>query len=153
MFTGFVPSQEFNVFISYSHEAATISTVTTLKLRLEQEHLSVFVAKENLDPGDRWRSEITCAVKTCKAFVCVLTKRYMRSMFCHAELYEAEARDKSMFPVVCEKGWEDVPGGAPVTEIVNEVQRASLDTETDMEKLIQAIKSQSVHSHSVTVPT
>ena len=154
MFTGFVASQEYDVFISYSREADTMRTVDTLlRPPLEQKGLTVFVDRDGVRPGGRWRSEIASAIKTCKAFICVLTKRYMRSLYCNGELYEAEALRKSMFPVVCEKGWEGVPGGAPVTEIVNEVQYVSLDRETDLERLFQRIKGQSVHSHSVTVST
>ena len=124
---------------------------------LKKEGLSVFVDRVDIRPGDRWRSEIASAIKTCKAFVCVLTKRYMRSVYCNGELYEAEALGKRMFPVVCEKGWGDVPGGAPVTEIVREVQYVSLvaeDSEKQLtEDLVPSIKGQSVHSYSVTVPT
>ncbi len=40
------------------------------------------------------------SMHTCKAFVCVLTKRYVRSVYCNGELYEAVALKKCMFPVV-----------------------------------------------------
>ncbi len=127
MFTGFVASQEYDIFISYSHEADTLCTVDTLLCsRLTQEGLSVFVDRNALRPGDKWRSEIASAIKTCKAFVFVLTKCYMRSVYCNGELYEAEALGKRMFPVVCEG---DMPGGAPVTEVVRDVQDVSLVAE------------------------
>ncbi len=145
MFTGFVASQEYDVFISYSREVGTMRTVDTLlRPPLEQEGLTVFVDRDRVRPGDRWRSEIASAIKTCKAFICVLTKRYMRSVYCNGELYEAEALRKRMFPVVCEDGWRDVPGGAPVMEVVQEVQYVSLvaeDSETQLKKLVQSIKT------------
>ena len=80
----------------------------------------------------------------------------MKSVYCNGELYEAVALDKRLFPVVCEHGWGDVPGGAPVTEVVQEVQLVSLvaeDRETQLTRLVQSIKGQSLHcnhSHSVT---
>ena len=145
MFTGFVASQEYDVFISYSHEADTIRMVDNrLCSLLTDEGLTVFVDRDGLRPGDKWRSEIASAIKTCKAFVVVLTKRYMRSAYCNGELYEAEALGKRILPVVCEKGWGDVPGGAPVTEIVKEVQYVSLvaeDSETQLTKLVESIKT------------
>ena len=157
MFTGFQASQEYDVFISYNREADTMHTVDTLlRPPLEREGLSVFVDRVGVRPGDRWRSEIASAIKTCKAFVCVLTKRYMKSVYCNGELYEAEALCKFLFPVVCEDGWRDVPGGAPVTEVMKEVQYVSLvaeDRETELTRLMQRIKGQSVHSHSDAVPT
>ncbi len=148
MFTGFVPSQEYQVFISYSREANAIKMVDEHLCPL-LTNLTVFVDRNGIRPGDRWRSEIASAIKTCKAFVCVLTKRYMRSVYCNGELYEAEALGKRMFPVVCEDGWRDVPGGAPVTEVVQEVQYVSLvaeDSETQLKKLVQSIKTSVVRS-------
>ncbi len=127
-------------------------TVDTLMSRLKHEGLTVFVDRNGIRPGDQWPFEIASAIKTCKAFVCVLTKRYIRSIYCNGELYEAEALGKPLFPVVCEKGWEDVPGGAPVTEVVQEVQLVSLvaeDSENQLTRLVQSIKGQSVHcNHS-----
>ena len=117
---------------------------TLLCSRLTQEGLTVFVDRDGVRLGDRWRSEITSAIHTCKAFVVVLTKRYMKSVYCNGELYEAEALGKRMFPVVCEKGWEDVPGGAPVTEVVRDFQNVSLvaeDREAQLTKLVESIKT------------
>ena len=45
---------------------------TLLRPRLTQEGLTVFVDRDGVRPGDRWRSEIASAIKTCKAFVCSL---------------------------------------------------------------------------------
>ncbi len=149
MLTGFVASQEYDVFISYSREADTMRTVDTLMSLLTQEGLSMFVDQRSIRPGDSWRSEIASAIKTCKVFICVLTKRYMRSVYCNGELYEAEALGKRMFPVVCEDGWEDVPGGAPVTEVVRDFQDVSLvaeDRENQLARLVQRIKGQSAFS-------
>ncbi len=144
MFTG-LKAQEFDVFISYSHEDDTKHTVDTLlRPQLEQKGLTVFVDRDDLRPGDKWRSEIASAIKTCKAFVVVLTKRYVRSLYCNGEFYEAKALGKRMFPVVCEKGWEKVPGGASVTEIVKEVQYVSLvaeDSKTQLTRLVGSIKT------------
>ncbi len=151
--TDFQASQEYDVFISYSHKGDIMRTVDTLMSRLKQEGLSVFVDQHSIQPGDKWRFEIASAIKTCKAFVCVLTKRYMRSVYCNGELYETVALGKRLFPVVCEDGWGDVPGGAPVMEVVQEIQYVSLvaeDRETQLARLVQSIKGQSVHSHSVT---
>ncbi len=119
----------------------------------------MFVDRDGIRPADRWQSEIASAIKTCKSFVCVLTQRYVRSVYCNGELYEAVALKKCMFPVVCEKGWGDVPGGAPVTEVVRGILYVSLvaeNSETQLTRLVQSILlkvSQCTHSHSVTVPT
>ncbi len=146
MYTDFQATrgQECDVFISYSREHNTVSTVKTLLLRLEQEGLSVFVDQRSIRPGDHWRSEIASAIKTCKAFVVMLTKQYMKSVYCNGELSEAVALKKRMFPVVCEDGLRDMPGGVPVMEVVQEVQYVSLvaeDSETELTDLVQSIKT------------
>ena len=147
MLTGFVASQEYDVFVSYSHEDDTMPTVDTLMSRLKQEGLSVFVGERSIRPGDKWPFEISSAIKTCKAFVVMLTKEYMKSVYCNGELYEAEALGKRLFPVVCEHGWGDVPGATPVIEVLKVFQDVSLvagNKEKQLTKLVQSIKGQSV---------
>ncbi len=152
MFTGFQAPQEspeYNVFISYSQEKSTKDKVDALMSRLKNEGFTVFVDRSALQGGDDWKYEIASAIHTCKVFVCVFTKRYMCREYCSAELYEAEAHGKSLFPVVCEDGWGDMPGSTLVTDVVDRIHRASLMKEEDMEKeltdLVNNIKSQSVH--------
>ena len=132
-------------------------TVDILMLRLKQERLSVFVDQRSIRPGDKWPFEITSAIKTCNAFVVVLSKRYVRSVYCNGELYEAVALKKRLFPVVCEDGWRDVPGGALVTEVVRDVRDVSLvvaeDRETQLTRLVQGIKGQSVTNSVTPSPT
>ncbi len=136
------PQKEYDIFISYSRD--TIDTVDSLSSQLENEGLTVFIDQRSIRPGDRWPFEVTSAIKTCKAFVVVLTKRYIKTVYCNGELYEAEALGKRLFPVVCENGWEDVPGAAPVREVVREVRSVSLVVENKETKqiLIRSIKGQ-----------
>ncbi len=149
MFTDFVASQKYDVFISYSQEDSTKGKVDTLMSRLKDEGLTVFVDRSALHVGDNWKYEIASAIHTCKVFVCVFTKRYMCRKYCSAELYEAEALRKPLFPVVCEDGWRDVPGGTLVTDVVGSIHRVSLmkeeDRETQLTELVDSIKGQSVH--------
>ncbi len=155
IFLDFLASK-YHVFISHSREADTMHTVDILMLRLKQEGLSVFVDQRSIQPGDKWPFEIASAIKTCNAFVVVLSKRYVRSVYCNGELFEAEALGKCMFPVVCEDSWRDVPGGAPVMEVVRDVQDVSLvagNTENQLTRLVQGIKGQSVTNSVTPSPT
>ena len=107
----------------------------------------MFVDRSNLQPGEIWPAEIANAISTCKAFVAVLTKKFVQSVYCHAELYEAEALQKPIFPVVFERGWDQEPGGQPVQEIVSKIQYAVLeptqsetqDYKDQLQRLIQQI--------------
>ncbi len=115
--------------------------------RLKHEGLTVFVGERSIRPGDKWPFEISSAIKICKAFVVMLTKEYMKSVYCNGELYEAEALGKRLFPVVCEDGWGDVPGGAPVIEVLKVFQDVSLvkgNKEKQLTRLVHSIKGQSV---------
>ena len=122
-------------------------TVDILMLRLKQERLRVFVDQRSIWPGDKWPFEIASAIKTCNAFVVVFSKRYVRSVYCNGELFKAEALGKCMFPVVCEDGWGDVPGGTPVIEVLKVFQDVSPVTgnkEKQLTRLVHSIKGQSV---------
>ncbi len=136
------------MFISYSHDNCTLQVVDNdLKPQLTQEGLRVFIDRGSIKPGDIWPAEIASAIHTCKAFVVVLTKRYVSSVYCNGELYEAEALDKRLFPVVCETGWEEETGGRPVADIVRAVQSVSLVTEhkeTELARLVKAIKGKTI---------
>ncbi len=79
IFLDFLASKH-HVFISHSREADTMPTVDILMLRLKQERLSVFMDQRSIQPGDKWPFEIASAIKTCNAFVVVLSKRYVRSV-------------------------------------------------------------------------
>ena len=121
-------SKKYDVFISCPRDSAK-SLVDQIQSQLKEDNaqVEVFVDRSCLQPGDKWPAEIANAISTCRAFVAVLTKKFVESVYCHAELYEAESLQKPIFPVVFERGWDQEPGGQPVQEIVSGIQYAVLE--------------------------
>ena len=110
------------MFVSYGRQDNTNDFVDALAHKLEESQFNVFVDRSDIHPGDRWPDEISGALRSCKAFIAVLTKKYVRSHFCNGELFEAEALQKHLFPIVYEDGWDEGPAGAPVKEVVGKYQ-------------------------------
>ena len=95
-----------------------------LVARLNKSGLKVFVDRSDIAPGDIWPTKIASALYSCKAFVAVLTKKYVKSHYCNGELYQAKAQKKQLFPVVFEDGWDSEPSGASVKSVVQRSQYA-----------------------------
>ena len=118
--------QSYDVFISYCREEGVNTVVDQIAACLEQVGLRAFVDRKSLKPGDIWPAEVVNAINTCKAFVAVLTKKYIKSHYCQGELYEAEALGKPFYPVVLEEGWDEEIAGIPVKAVVQSFQYAFL---------------------------
>ena len=88
----------------------------------------VFVDRLCLQPGEMKLTVVACAIQACKAFVTVLTKKYIKSNSGLGELYEAEALSKPLYPVVLESNWNERLAAKPVEKIIHKVQYSLLDT-------------------------
>ena len=141
---------QYGVFISYSRDPDTKLLVDTIESRLTREGLKVFVDTRNIHPGDVWPAEIVNAIRSCKAFVALLTKKYVGSLYCNGELYEAEALGKRIFPVECESGWGQEPAGKLIEEVVKQIQHISLGSEVSREEDLTRL-ARSIVGECVTV--
>ena len=140
-------NENFQVFISYGRETATDKVVDEIEEYLLQKGLTVFVDRSCLKPGALWSAKMVGAIKSCKVFIPILTKKYVLSKFCHGELYEAEAQGKDICPVVLEGDWKEKEelaiAARPIHEIVHSRQYSFCDTpkkrEKNLPELIQSI--------------
>ena len=133
------------MFISSGHDLAANLSVDEIRDHLSREGLKVFVDRTCLQPGDSWPAEIIRAVSTCKAFIAVLTKKYVMSIYCNGELYEAQALKKPIFPVVFESDWNKEAAGKLIEEELGMTQYAFLDPgqserSTNLLQLVDSIK-------------
>ena len=119
VFLSDLDNEPFDVFISYGREQETNAFVDKLVARLTRSRLKVFVDRSDIATGDVWPTKIASALYSCKAFVAVLTKKYVKSHYCNGELYQAEARKKQLFPVVFEDDWHSESSGASVKAFAN----------------------------------
>ena len=131
------------MFISSGRDPAANLLVDEIHDRLSREGLKC--SSTGLQPGDSWPAEIIQAVNTCKAFVAVLTKKYVKSVYCNGELYEAQALKKPIFPVVFESDWDKEAAGKLIKEELGMTQYAFLDLgqserSTNLLQLVDSIK-------------
>ena len=75
----------------------------------------------------------------------MLTKKYVKSVYCNGELYEAQALKKPIFPVVFESDWDKEAAGKPIKEELGMTQYAFLDLgqserSTNLLQLVDNIK-------------
>ena len=92
--------------------------VKQLKANLEANGVSVWLDMDDIPTGSDFHEEIGVALKSCRALIPVLTKKYVHSRYCKGELYVANSEEKVLLPVVYEDGWEEGKEGAGVSYIV-----------------------------------
>ena len=107
-----------DIFISYGREEGVREFVRQLKADLEANGVSVWLDVDDIPTGSDFHVEIGVALKTCRALIPVLTKKYVNSRYCKGELYVANGKKKLLFPVVYENGWDEGEQGAGVNYIV-----------------------------------
>ena len=107
-----------DIFISYGREEGVREFVKQLKADLEANGVSVWLDTDDIPIGSDFHVEIGVALKSCRALIPVLTKKYVHSRYCKGELYVAIGEKKVLLPVVYEDGWDEGREGAGVNFIV-----------------------------------
>jgi hypothetical protein len=69
---------------------------------LEADGLSPWMDYRGIKAGMRWRDELLRVVRTCRAFVAILTQDYLQSEHCRMEIYIARSRGVPVLPVMAE---------------------------------------------------
>ena len=134
-----------DVFISYGREEGVRKFVKQLKADLEANGVSVWLDADDIPTGSDFHIEIGVALKSCRALIPVLTKKYVHSRYCKGELYVANGENKVLLPVIYEDGWDEGEEGAGVNYIVAAYNWAFFrpdmdDHKTSLDKLVHGIK-------------
>jgi hypothetical protein len=85
------------IFISHSHHDREIAG--EIKKRLASYGASVFVAHDDIRPTQEWQDAIIDNLKTCDAFLALLTDRFGDSDWTDQETGIAVALDKVIIPI------------------------------------------------------
>jgi hypothetical protein len=94
-------------FISYSR---TDSAFADKLLRdLEARGIPVWIDRDNIEGGAAWRASISTAIRSCCAFILILSPRSTQSGQVSKELSVAETHNRLIIPVVIEAC--DIPPG------------------------------------------
>ena len=107
-----------DIFISYGREEGVREFVRKLKVDLEANGVSVWLDVDGIPTGSDFHKEIGVALKSCRALIPVLTRKYVQSRYCKGELYVANSQKKVLLPVIYEDGWDEGEEGAGVNYIV-----------------------------------
>ena len=142
-----VPNDE-TIMISYKTECRDIAD--EVFLMLDEAGLVPWMDYRGIEPGMKWRDELIKQVRTCKAFIALLTPAYIQSEYCRMEMLIARSRGCKILPVEVEDclhlldSYEETKGLADTFMI--RLQRSSLvglpiTREKAMERLIVAARS------------
>jgi TIR domain len=89
-----------NIMISY--KTANRSTADELYAALECAGLHPWMDYKGIVPGAQWRDELLKELRSCNAFVALLTPDYVQSEHCRMEVFIARSRGCVVLPVVLE---------------------------------------------------
>ena len=134
-----------DIFISYGREEGVCEFVKQLKADLEASGVSAWLDTDDVPTGSDFHIKIGVALKSCRALIPVLTKKYVHSRYCKGELYVANNENKVLLPVVYEDGWDEGEEGAGVKYIVAAFNWAFFrpnedDYQKSLNKLIDGVK-------------
>jgi len=85
-----------------SYKTANRVTAEELYAQLESAGLSPWMDTKGIGPGTKWRDELLKQLRSCAAFVALLTPEYVKSEHCRMELFIARSRGCVVLPVVLE---------------------------------------------------
>jgi len=87
-------------FISYSRLDGAFAD--KLLQDLEKRGIDVWIDRENIEGGAAWRAAISGAIRSCRAFILILSPRSTQSGQVSKELSVAEAHNRLIVPVMLE---------------------------------------------------
>jgi hypothetical protein len=94
-------------FISYSR--GDTAFVDKLRHDLEKRGIPVWIDRESIEGGSAWRASISQAIRSCCAFILIVSPRSTHSNQVSKELSVAESHERLIVPVVLEAS--EIPPG------------------------------------------
>ena len=94
-----------DAFITYARRPDESEFVGYLESELARRGKQVWIDRSSIEPGSDWRDRILRGIRSCRAYVYVITPQSAASSECRRELEVAELENKKVIPVVL----RDVP--------------------------------------------
>ena len=112
-----------DLFLSYSRKTEE-EFLTILEAELEDKGYSVWKDTTCIPGGAEWHTAVAQAILSSKAFVCLITKDFMKSQHCKNELFLAESKQKLILPIILENqmNFDLYPGVSLVLISLNWIQ-------------------------------
>src|SRR5688572_27016369 len=86
--------------VMLSYNSAQRAFAETLKLRLRVANLDVWIDRESIPPGTRWREGFVRAIQARDVFVPILSPEFLDSSHCRLEVLTARSFGKKIVPVM-----------------------------------------------------
>jgi hypothetical protein len=139
-----------NQAIMISYKTENRATADELFAMLEAVGLVPWMDYRGIEPGMKWRDKLIRQVRTCNAFVALLTPNYIQSEHCRMEILIARSRRCPILPIEVEEcinlldSYEETKGLADTFMV--RLQRSSLvglpiSREQALERLVSAALS------------
>ena len=129
--------QEKDVFISYKSEE--YEKAEQLRVVLEQNGISCWMAPNSIPTGSNYAMEIPKAIRSCSVFVILLSQRAQQSKWVCKELDRAINNGKVIVPVMLEQ----CPLRDPFDFYLTDVQRYEAFTQAEqaLQQIVQQIQA------------
>jgi hypothetical protein len=85
-----------------SYRTAHRAVADEIYAELESAGLSPWMDYKGIQPGTKWRDELLRMVRSCNAFVALLTRDYVESEHCRMEVFIARSRGCPVLPIMLE---------------------------------------------------
>ena len=127
-----------HVFISYARDDLQIAD--KLVERLESARHRVWIDREEIRGGEQWRQQIVSAIRSCDAFLVLLSHKSVLSKHVRKELDIADNADRLIVPVQVEhvdvpEGMEYQLAGLHVIDCVSDFERGMLRILEGLERM------------------
>jgi len=137
-------------FISYSR--ADSAFADRLSEDLEKRGIPVWIDRESIEGGAAWRASISQAIRSCCAFILILSPRSTQSPQVSKELSVAETHNRLIIPVVLEAC--DIPPGMELQLAeLHWISFTELSYDTALERLTRVIKDARSRATGVAAPS
>jgi len=113
--------KSLRIFLSYSSEDKILAG--KIKDYLEQFHVRVFLAHEDIEPTKEWQEEILHNLNDCDVFLPLLTQNFIKSKWTSQEVGIAFANNKTIISLqvdITPFGFIAREQGLPINEVIGE---------------------------------
>lgn len=143
------PQPPKDIFLSYSHSPEFAGQVQQLKEDLQSAGYSVWLDTQDIATGSDWHSAIGDGLFACRAFVALLSDRYIQSKYCRNELFMVDSMHKPIFPVFLQPVDLSSRAASGVQYAISSLNHVSLhaDYRQALASLLLGLQAAGVHPH------
>ena len=144
------PQPPKDIFLSYSHSPEFAAEVQQLKKDLQSAGYSVWLDTQDIATGSDWHSAIGDGLFDCRAFVALLSDRYIQSKYCRNELFMVDSMHKPIFPVFLQPVDLSSRAASGVQYAISSLNHVSLHTgyQQALACLLQGLRAVGIHPHT-----